>query len=451
MAVSAASSVGASSMAASSVAASSVGASSMAASSVAASSVAASSTMSASSASAMVTLNITPGPGYWSTSAAPFVTLIANPGDAQIWYTTDGTMPIMGSSPQYTAGFTLDRTTVVRAIGTKVGLIQSTPLEAHFVVAATKTLATGQDVSHGTGSDGMLKHGYWKSTGRFILVSANTLQDTLTGLQWTKATNGMQQTWDNALTLADSASLDGYMDWRLPNVRELESLINYGVVDPAAWLRAEGFDAALPAGYYWTSTSWEASSATEAWAVNFGTDDQRVIPLGKSTLQNILFVRGTSSLIPKTGQTTYYGTGSDGNLMYGASDPAPRFVYANNRLVDRRSGLVWHDTRTAQTGWTTALTVAEGLNYGADADWHCPNVRQIFSLVNFGVTDTIGWIQSLVSIGWVNDQLAWSSTVAMHDTSKCWHVNLTDGRVTAIPKTAASYTLMPIRGGMLIP
>jgi len=399
----------------------------------------------------MVTLNITPGPGYWSTSAAPFVTLIANPGDAQIWYTTDGTMPIMGSSPQYTAGFTLDRTTVVRAIGTKVGLIQSTPLEAHFVVAATKTLATGQDVSHGTGSDGMLKHGYWKSTGRFILVSANTLQDTLTGLQWTKATNGMQQTWDNALTLADSASLDGYMDWRLPNVRELESLINYGVVDPAAWLRAEGFDAALPAGYYWTSTSWEAGSATEAWAVNFGTDDQRVIPLGKSMLCNALFVRGTSLHIPKTGQISSFGTGSDGELMYGAADPGPRFVYASNRLVDRRSGLVWHDARTAQTGWTTTLAAAEGLVVGADADWHCPNVRQLFSLVNFGSTDTIGWIATQVSISWANDQLAWSSTVAMHDTSKCWQVNLTDGRVTATVQDLATWTLMPIRGGMIIP
>lgn len=439
----------------SSVTTSSGGSAASAVSSAGGSSAAASSSggssVSASSAPTMVTLTVTPTPGYWTTSAAPFVTLVADPPDAQIWYTTDGSMPLVGTSPVYSAGFALDRTAVIRAIGTKAGLTQSPLLEAHYTVAAIKTLATGQDVSSGTGSDGELRHGFWMASGRFTMVTANVVQDALTGLQWTKKAIGSAVPWTTALSSADSDATDGNTDWRLPNVRELENLLNYGVTDPAMWLKGEGFDAALPSGYYWTSTSLQSDGANQAWAVNFGTDDQRIIPLMKSMPCNLLLVRLASAHIPKTGQTTSYGTGSDGNLMYGAADPSPRFIYENNRLADRRSGLVWYDARSAQTGWAAALAAAEGLNYGADTDWHCPNVRQLFSLVNFGATDTISWIATVGSIAWVNDQLAWSSTAVMHGAGKCWQVNLVDGRVTATLQTAGPWTLMPIRGGMLIP
>jgi len=73
------------------------------------------------------------------------------------------------------------------------------------------------------------------------------------------------QTWSAALTTANNGAWCGYSDWRIPNVNELLSLVNYGEI-PANWLNKTiaaggGGFSNVAAGTYWTSTTFTQDDA----------------------------------------------------------------------------------------------------------------------------------------------------------------------------------------------
>jgi hypothetical protein len=132
---------------------------------------------------------------------------------------------------------------------------------------------THQTTSYATGDDGDHQSGVSFPSPRFTDNGDGTVTDNLTGLTWLKDANCFgARTWDLALSdcngLADgSCSLsDGSQagDWRLPNYKELFSLVD-----------AQNFNPALPSGhpftnvqsaYYWSSTT-DSSGTYDAWAV----------------------------------------------------------------------------------------------------------------------------------------------------------------------------------------
>ena len=107
---------------------------------------------------------------------------------------------------------------------------------------------------------------------RFVVgtgATADCVTDNLTGLMWVRAPGGISigyRTWNNALALVNILTLCGFSDWRLPNVNELESLVNSEAVDQAAFLNTQGFNGVLGTNY-WSSSS-VAGSAGFAWIVN---------------------------------------------------------------------------------------------------------------------------------------------------------------------------------------
>jgi hypothetical protein len=54
-----------------------------------------------------------------------------------------------------------------------------------------------------------------------------TISDHATGLMWQQADDGTPRDWENALLYAENLSLAGHSDWRLPNAKELQSIVDY--------------------------------------------------------------------------------------------------------------------------------------------------------------------------------------------------------------------------------
>jgi hypothetical protein len=119
-----------------------------------------------------------------------------------------------------------------------------------------------------TGQDGDLKAGVAWPAQRFTVGTGATsacVTDNLTGLMWVGAPSFVAATWAEALTSANGLTLCGFSDWRLPNVNELESLVNREAANQATFLNAQGFDGVRAYGY-WSSSS-SAGSPANAWIV----------------------------------------------------------------------------------------------------------------------------------------------------------------------------------------
>mgnify|MGYP001482484899 CR=1 FL=1 len=105
----------------------------------------------------------------------------------------------------------------------------------------------------------------------FVDNGDGTITDNATGLMWAQNDSGEAMNWEAALAYAADATIAGYDDWRLPNIKELQSIADYSGVFPAmdtsvfnlteltnvVYDTATGAEIATQVTYpgYWTSTS----------------------------------------------------------------------------------------------------------------------------------------------------------------------------------------------------
>ena len=153
-------------------------------------------------------------------------------------------------------------------------------------IPCDSTTCSGQDGRYATGCP---------SEGRFVDNGDGTVTYTCTGLMWEKETADVnvdgQSTdqdylrWCDALAYCENMSFAGHDDWRLPNVRELQSIVDYGRFNPSIDPVFGAFSAA-----YWSSTS-AASDPAGAWGIYFdgGVVDNS---LGKDSSYYVRAVRG---------------------------------------------------------------------------------------------------------------------------------------------------------------
>lgn len=164
------------------------------------------------------------------------------------------------------------------------------------------TLVTGED-----GHASMRKGVAWPNP-RFTDNANGTVTDNLTGLIWLKDANAFGAcSWATALTncvtlstgehgLTDG-SADG--DWRLPNMKELLSLVDYNYANPplcntigtGQWTPGDPFTGVVSSSssYYWLSTTF-VLSADYAWCVFL--DYLTMNPNIKTSTQLVWPVRG---------------------------------------------------------------------------------------------------------------------------------------------------------------
>ena len=367
---------------------------------------------------------------------------------------------------------------------------QNTPPSATTTVAAVPK--TGQticyDASGGvifcadTGQDGeLLKGAAWPSP-RFTDNGDQTITDNLTGQMWTLdgyapgpagCDPGMSKSWQDALDYVACLNTNNYLghnDWHLPNVHELESLINIGEADPSAWLNTQGFNNIQP-GYYWSSTTvLDGVTTDEAFVVVM--NDGHVDYDSKSTSDYTWPVRtgqaGTIG-VPKTGQIVCYNdsgseilcanTGQDGELQKGVAWPSPRFTdNGNQTITDKLTNLIWTKDGNAPgpvacgpgvvKTWQQALDYAACLNtnnYLSYSGWRLPNKREMQSLINYSLDINSSWLNTQ---GFINVQsgIYWTSNSSESITNYSWLVDMFLGLVFYDGKTQGYY-VWPVRSG----
>ncbi len=138
----------------------------------------------------------------------------------------------------------------------------------------------------GSGQDGASLKGL---TISFIDNGDGTITDTRTGLMWEKLGDDGSihdqdtiYTWSAAVsgkvaTLNGGGGFAGHTDWRLPNIHELQSLVNYGALSPALHAPftagcmggcAATACSCSQASTYWSSTTYQ-NFPSAAWYVSF--------------------------------------------------------------------------------------------------------------------------------------------------------------------------------------
>ena len=266
-----------------------------------------------------------------------------------------------------------------------------------------------------------------------------TITDNVTGLMWQKSpdmnSDGIinyddKLTYNEALTAADTFSLAGYSDWRLPSIKELYSLIMFYGLDPSGYtgndtaglvpfINTKNFDfnyGDVNAGeriidaQFATSTLYSGKTMGGnpiMFGVNFADGRIKGYPYEKTSGPQgikkfyVLFVRG--------------------NTDYGKNNFAKN---NDGTITDLATGLMWakYDSKVG-LNWEEALKWVQQMNSGnylGHNNWRLPDVKELQSIVDYSrslqatnsaAIDTIFSCSEMTDEGGSTDYpFYWSST-----------------------------------------
>lgn len=211
-----------------------------------------------------------------------------------------------------------------------------------------------------------------------------TISDENTGLMWQQADNGNTYDWESALAYAESLTHGGYDDWRLPNAKELHSIVDYSrspntsaspainpLFDCTSILDPSGNSGQY--GYYWTSSPLRDGVQQYSDAVYFcfgEAQGQMEMPPNTGNYQ-LLDVHGVGAQRndPKEGNPSdypsYFGPQGDvlyvfnyvrcvrdidasndtiNNSQYGCVNPLYFEYNPNSNIDDGSCSILWSDT-----------------------------------------------------------------------------------------------------------
>jgi hypothetical protein len=219
-------------------------------------------------------------------------------------------------------------------------------------------------------------------------TSWSCVRDKVTGAMWEVKTddggprdgrtrfknrgNGLAGDASGYVQSVNAATLCGAADWRLPTLREMESLVDYSVAEGGPMIDSAWFPHSA-AALHWTSSSAKVNGGSQAyrWAVNF-----------------------------YNGQTLWYG-GQYGEFAVqlvreGRTLPAHRWVANAGEVLDKSTNLVWRRCAEGQA-WTgstcqgtpsTFLAVVDAIEHAkaqalaSGKAWRTPNVKELASLAD---------------------------------------------------------------------
>jgi len=103
------------------------------------------------------------------------------------------------------------------------------------------------------------------TTADYRINGAFTVSDQITELEWQRADNVDSANWEGARDYCADLALGGHEDWRLPEVAELHSIVDYGNFNPPL---INPVFIGTDTNRYWLATT-SAINSARTWHVNF--------------------------------------------------------------------------------------------------------------------------------------------------------------------------------------
>lgn len=209
-----------------------------------------------------------------------------------------------------------------------------------------------------------------------------TVTDNITGLMW-QQNMGDQISYSDAVSKADTMTLGGYSDWRVPTIKELYSLIQFtgkvnGIHIIAPFIDTNYF--IQPIGD--TANGFREIDA-QTWS---GTHYKGLTMYGDSSIFGVNFLDGRIKSYPK-----YYPNGTTERSRYFRMVRS-NIVYGQNNYTDNQDGtitdsatyLMWQQADDGVSrDWKSALSYCESLSLAGYNDWHLPHAKELQSIVNY--------------------------------------------------------------------
>jgi hypothetical protein len=328
-----------------------------------------------------------------------------------------------------------------------------------------------------TGQDGEYQKGAAWPNPRFISDVDECLTDTLTGLMWDRDANrpNIGKTWSEALAyvagINSGGGLCGFHDWRLPNVNEIQTLVNSEPGNNDGWLASQGFVHVSKDGY-WTSTTHTARDY-KSMAFYILMRQRYIQTDAKSNYRLTWPVRTDPTVTPisqpaRTGQILCYsssgaqvacaGTGQDGDTQAGAVPPASRFSAGSGAAAecvsDRFTTLMWSKDANLGHGvvtWQQAMDLVKTINAGTGLcgfrDWRLPNRVELSSLLDYSQYSNV--LPKPNPFTNVFPDSYWTSTASTYQygVDAAWVVRVFNGEIYTGAKTitSGSQAFWPVR------
>ena len=213
-----------------------------------------------------------------------------------------------------------------------------------------------------------------------------TVTDLNTGLTWQKYLFADKLNYEDALAAADTFSLNGYDDWRLPGIKELYSLIDFS---GATGINATSSIPFIDTSYFEFRYGDESSGERfiDAQYVS-STEYVGKTMNGDFTVFGVNFadgrIKGYGTTMPGGTEKLFEVRCVRGNSSYGKNN----FVDNNDGTIsDNATGLMWSKSDIGvgvnweeALGWVYQKNQENYLGYG---DWRLPNAKELQSIVDY--------------------------------------------------------------------
>lgn len=236
---------------------------------------------------------------------------------------------------------------------------------------------------------------------------------------------------EDYLNALNSNAFGGYSDWRLPDIKELASIVALDKYNPA--IRSNIFPNTQTSNY-WSSTTYSDSNMTKAWAIEFIFGGDASFTDNGGDKSNSYYVRAVRSSIGQESVNRFYDNG-DGTV------------------TDVTTGLMWQQTSSVNSmTWQDGLAYAENLELGGSTenpydDWRVPTREELRSLLDYEFYGPAVDINRFEGSG----LSYWSSTslteFPLNPPRSAWGINFHTGFSSKQDKSLNSKYIRAVRGG----